>query len=200
MADSQSSQQPTLQDFIHDACTQTDTRTRWTRMLVGENAAEWLTLERPELLKRLGSLGLPLSERQRLTNAVGRRRRAVEAMFSNRPVYVSSPDVAVPCGGEETRRELRRLILSGEAGYTGGSGEHVRINHGGVWPLHTWVADFAECGDSECGCYRVTWPHVRADFRNMVVLRTATAAQAGGRLAAVRCLCSRSRTSSPRIA
>ena len=181
---------PTIRDFILEATSQADVRSRWEAAFAEETAEQWVALERTALLKRLASLGIPLAERQRLANAVGRWRRKLEFAVKSRPVYLSADDVPQPAGGNATRQEIRQKILSEEdedSVYTGGDGGMVRINTQGKPPLSTWAADFAECGDSSCGCYRLTWPHVRADFRNVVVLRTADAARRhGGALGAVR--------------
>ena len=177
---------PSIEDFILDACTQPDTRDRWKAQLACQDAAEWLKLERTALLKHLGKLGLPLNERQRLANAVGRRRRAHEFVSNSTAVYVSPADVPRPAGGEATRSEIRQWLLSEDtAEYTSDLGQ-VKIEHHGLPPLSTWTDDFAECGDASCGCYRIAFPNVRADFRNLVVMRTAVAARAAGdKLAAV---------------
>ena len=110
-------------------------------------------------------------------------------MYFRPPVYESTADVPKPAGGEATRQEVRSLLLSNEAEYTSLDGM-VRVEHHGQPPLSIWAADFGECADASCGCYRIAWPNVRRDFRNLVVLRTAAAATVDGAdmagLAAVR--------------
>lgn len=179
-----------LQELIRGATTNDEVRTRWASDLHGEDPEAWLSLDRTALLRRLASRGIPLTGRQQLANVVGRKRRALQRT-THLPVYdsASEPSVATPAGGNAALAEIRRRVLSGEAQFDSSSG-HVRIAPGDSELLRIWASDFGECGDSGCRCYRIAYPQVRHDFRNVVVRRTTAAARAAaiveGATAAVR--------------
>ena len=179
--------------------------------LAGETASAWLQLDRLALLQRLKDKGVhALSERQRLANGIGRKRREMalplvpsaqplkrgaESLPSRSPPPprppprrptspVFSSDAATDralrgafaAPSDEARAHVRRMVLSGAGGYELRDG-YVRVKRfGSLSSVTEWTSNLGECGDSNCGCYRLSESAAsrlaRPKFRNAVVTRT----------------------------
>lgn len=72
---------------------------------------------------------------------------------------------------EQLRSKVRWHLLSGSARYEA-SGGFVRVKAARASPLGKWARLYGECADSSCGCYRLTNPKAREQFRNLVVRHT----------------------------
>ena len=81
-----------------------------------------------------------------------------------------------PAGGEATRTEVRRAILTGSVSYEDRGG-YIRVRAARSSPVHIWASEYGECGDASCSCYRLKHPIVRSSFRNLVITRTADVLQ-----------------------
>jgi hypothetical protein len=123
MADTELLGETTVLELIRETTTQPEKCDRWARALADEDAMEWLRLERAALLRKLAASGLPLAERQALANTVGRKRRVLTREIHDPVFVVSAGDVAQPAGGNATRAEVRRLLLSGDIAYSSETGQ-----------------------------------------------------------------------------
>lgn len=178
-------------------------RAELVEALCKEDVQQWLHFDRLALLRHLKEdLGVSiLSDRQSIVNGFGRLRRGqgltppplpprkpltdLQPSMQERreprwqspaaPVWTSSPNVLTPAGGESTRSEVRHWLLTGAAGYEFRDG-YVRVSCSKAPPsIRQWAADFGECSDSRCGCYRLAIGpagNARAFFRNAVVWQT----------------------------
>lgn len=86
----------------------------------------------------------------------------------------TAPKTASPVPDNETRAAIIRTIFESKQDrlYEHRSGS-VRLHHGLGSMISSYCGALGECGDSGCGCYRLSHPRSRGDFQAMVIEKMA---------------------------